>query len=102
VGIVLDATPLEMVGPNGPISPVGIAIDSLNPYVQGNGPKIVAAKLDRFSDLGEGAPLWLTTNQNNSGVDLYGDQAQFRLRIYTSAGFSPDGIASLLPTEFGR
>jgi hypothetical protein len=102
VGTVLDATPLEMVGPNGSISAVGIAIDSLNPYVQGNGPKIVAAKLDRFSDLGEGAPLWLTTNQNNSGVDLYGDQAQFRLRIYTSAGFSPDGIASLLPTEFGR
>lgn len=68
----------------------------------GNGPKIVAAKLDRFSDLGEGAPLWLATNQNNSGGDLYGDQAQFRLRIYTSAGFSPDGIASLLPTEFER
>jgi hypothetical protein len=102
VGTVLDSTPLEMVGPNGPVSAVGITIDSLNPYVAGNGPKIVAAKLDRFSDLGEGAPLWLATNQNNSGGDLYGDQAQFRLRIYTSAGFSPDGIASLLPTEFER
>lgn len=102
VGTVLDSTPLEMVGPNGPVSAVGITIDSLNPYVAGNGPKIVTAKLDRFSDLGEGAPLWLATNQNNSGEDLYRDQAQFRLRIYTSAGFSPDGIASLLPTEFQR
>ncbi|AFY59483.1 DUF4114 domain-containing protein [Synechococcus sp. PCC 6312] len=102
VKTVLDSTPLEMVGPNGPISAVGLTIDSLNPYVAGNGPKIIAAKLNRFSDLGEGAPIWLATNQNNSGSDLYGNQAQFRLRIYTSAGFSPDGIASLLPTEFGR
>lgn len=102
VQTVLDSTPLEMLGTNGPVNAVGLTIDSLNPYVAGNGPKIVAAKLNRFSDLGEGAPIWLATNQNNSGSDLYGNQAQFRLRIYTSAGFSPDGIASLLPTEFGR
>ncbi|MDS3861369.1 DUF4114 domain-containing protein [Thermosynechococcaceae cyanobacterium BACA0444] len=102
VKTILDSTPLEMVGPNGPISAVGLTIDSLNPYVEGNGPKIIAAKLNRFSDLGEGAPIWLATNQKNSGSDLYGNQSQFRLRTYTSAGFSPDGIASLLPTEFGR
>jgi len=102
VSTVLDSTPLEMVGPNGPIDAVGLTVDSLNPYVEGNGPTILAAKLNRFSDLGEGAPLWLVTNQNNSGADLYGDRAMFRLRIYTSAGFSPDGIASLLPTEFQR
>ncbi len=102
VATVLDSTPLEMLGASGPVSAVGLTIDSLNPYVEGNGPKLVAAKLTRMSNLGEGAPIWLATNQNNSGSDLYGNQAQFRLRVYTSAGFSPDGIASLLPTEFSR
>lgn len=100
VSTVLDSTPLEMVGKNGFISAVGITIDSFNPYVIGNGPKIVSAKLNRFSDLGEGAPVWLLTNQNNSGSDLYGDQALFRLRIYTSAGFSPDGVTGILPADY--
>lgn len=102
VEIVPDATPLEVVGPQGPVSAVGLAVESGHPYVEGNGPRILAAKLNRFSDLGEGAPLWLVSNQNNSGSDLYGDRALFRLRIYTSAGFSPDGVASLLPTEYPR
>ena len=38
----------------------------------------------------------------NSGDDLYADAAQYRLRLYTSAGFSPDGIAGLLPNDFER
>ncbi|AFZ53621.1 DUF4114 domain-containing protein [Cyanobacterium aponinum] len=102
VSTVLDSTPLEMIGEDGLMSAVGITVDSQNPYVVGNGPKMVTAKLNRFSDLGEGAPLWLVTNQNNSGSDLYGEQALFRLRIYTSAGFSPDGIASILPTDYQK
>ena len=63
----------------------------------------MSAKLNRYSDLGEGGPVGVgAASQNNSGFDSYGDQAQYRLRLYTSAGFSPDGIASLMPDDFGR
>lgn len=85
------------------MSIVGATVASSNPYVAGNGPKLVGAKLNRFSDLGEGAPAILgTASIRNSGGDLYGADAQYRLRLYTSAGFSPDGIASLLPSSYAN
>lgn len=103
VVVVDDGSPLEMLTSAGLVSAVGLGADSANPYVSGNGPKLVAAKLNYFSNLGEGGPIGVgSASQNNSGSDLYGDQAQYRLRLYTSAGFSPDGIASLLPDEFSR
>ena len=103
VAIVNDGTPLQMIGRSGPVNAVGLSIDSSNSYVAGNGPRLVAAKLNRYSDLGEGGPVGVgAASQHNSGSDSYGDQAQYRLRLYTSAGFSPDGIASLMPDDFGR
>jgi Ca2+-binding RTX toxin-like protein len=62
----------------------------------------LAAKLNAYSDLGEGNPAWLASSTANSGFDLYGEQAMYRLRIYTSAGFSADGIGSILPTDFSK
>ena len=103
VAIVNDGTPLQMIGRSGPVNAVGLSIDSSNSYVEGNGPRLVFAKLNRYSDLGEGGPVGVgASSQQNSGSDSYGDQAQYRLRLYTSAGFSPDGIASLMPDDFGR
>ena len=103
VTIVNDGTPLELLSTTGPVSIVGATVASSNPYVAGNGPKLVGAKLNRFSDLGEGAPAILgTASIRNSGGDLYGADAQYRLRLYTSAGFSPDGIASLLPSGYAN
>jgi len=103
VAIVNDGTPLQMLVKNGPVDAVGLSIDSSNPYVAGNGPRLVSAKLNRYSDLGEGGPVGVgAASQHNGGSDSYGDQAQYRLRLYTSAGFSPDGIASLMPDDFGR
>ncbi len=103
VTVVDDGTPLLMLTNSGLVSAVGLTQSSYSPYVTGNGPRLVAAKLNYFSNLGEGGPLGLgTASQDNSGSDLYGSQAQYRLRLYTSAGFSPDGIASLLPSEFSR
>lgn len=102
VSIVDDGTPLSLVTQNGLASLVGTTIASQTPYLEGNGPRILAAKLDGYSDLGEGAPIWLTASTANSGSDLYQDQAQFRLRVYTSAGFSPDGIASIMPDDFAK
>jgi hypothetical protein len=86
----------------GLVSAVGATVASANPYVQGNGPRILAAKLDAYSDLGEGSPAWLAASAANSGSDLYGSEAAYRLRIYTSAGFSPDGIASITPDDFAK
>ena len=103
VEVVNDGSPLELLTADGPISAVGLSVASSNPYVSGNGPRIVAAKLNALSNLGEGGPIGISlASQNNSGLDLYEEQGQYRLRIYTSAGFSPDGIASLLPSQFGR
>jgi len=102
VSIVDDGSPLRFVTDTGLISAVGLSVESQNPYVEGNGPRILAAKLNAFSDLGEGSPAWQGSSTANSGADLYGDQAMYRLRIYTSAGFSPDGIASISPDDFSR
>ena len=103
VRIVNDNTPLQMLSAKGPVDAVGLSIASQNPYVEGNGPRLVAAKLNHFSPLGEGGPAAVgTTSADNDGADLYGEAAQYRLRLYTSAGFSPDGIASILPDEFSK
>lgn len=101
IEIVNNNTPLQMLSAKGPIDAVGLSIASQNPYVEGNGPKLVAAKLNSFSPLGEGGPAGVGAGSSeNSGADVYGDQAQYRLRTYTSAGFSPDGISSLFPDDF--
>ncbi len=103
VTVVNDGSPLELLSTDGPLSAVGLTVASSNPYVNGNGPTLVAAKLNRMSNLGEGGPIGVgLASQNNSGLDLYGSAAEYRLRLYTSAGFSPDGIGSLLPSEFSR
>ena len=103
VRVVNDNTPLQLLSAQGPVDAVGLEIASQNPYVVGNGPKVVAAKLNYYSPLGEGGPAAVgAASTNNDGADLYGESAQYRLRLYTSAGFSPDGIASLLPGDFGQ
>jgi len=98
--VVADDTPLMLVGPEGPISAVGLSQQSSNPYVEG--PTLVGAKISKMSILGEGAPLPFSGQLPNDGVALYGNKAQYRLRVYTTGGFSPDGVVSVLPTEFSR
>ena len=98
VEVVADDKPLMLVGPQGPVSAVGLAKESSNPYVAG--PSLVAAKLTRFSTKGEGGPRLMGGPFPNDGVALYGEAARFRLRLYTSGGFSPDGVRGLRPNEF--
>jgi hypothetical protein len=71
-------------------------------YDTGNGPKLCAAKISRMTTVGENGPLPFRGALPNDGVALYGDDAQYRLRILTTGGFSPDGVASVLPTDFER
>jgi len=100
VEVVADDRPLLLVGPEGPVSAVGLAKDSSNPYVAG--PSLVAAKLTRGTSEGEGGPRVLGGPFPNDGAALYGDAARFRLRTYTSGGFSPDGVRGLRPDEYER
>jgi hypothetical protein len=96
---------LQLVGPNARVvGAVGLTAKSTgSPYSAGrSGPRLVAAKLSRMSASGDTAPKPFDGVMPNSGVALYGAQARFRLRIYTTGGFSPDGVRAVLPTEFSR
>ena len=109
--VVRDKTPLQLVGPNDRIvSAVGFrASAATSPYddpdaslAERTGPRLVAAKLTRLSTRGENAPAPFRVALPNDGRTLYGSQARFRLRVYTSGGFSPDGVRPVFPTDFSR
>jgi cell wall-associated NlpC family hydrolase len=96
---------LQLVGPHAHVvSAVGLAAKSIgSPYSEGqSGPRLVAAKLSRMSAEGDAAPAPFDGVLPNSGTAHYGAQARFRVRIYTTGGFSPDGVRAVLPTEFAR
>jgi len=99
--VVDNGTTLMLYGPNGPVSAVGLTIASANPYIPDGGPKLIGGKLSTMSVEGQCAPELFNGNFPNSGVSYYGSQAaQYRLRIYTTAGTSPDGVAAILPSDF--
>lgn len=98
--IVADDTPLTLIGPDRTVSAVGLERVSAHPYVEGGGPTLAGAKLNYLSTAGEGGPAVFSGQLPNDGKTLYGSDAQFRLRILTTGGFSPDGVSSVLPTDF--
>ncbi|WP_202913100.1 calcium-binding protein [Acuticoccus sediminis] len=102
IEIVADDTPLMALGPDGLVSAVGLTHDSTNPYVEDGGPQLVGAKLTVLSPVGDFAPVGIGTASPNDGQALYGDEAEYRLRLFTSGGFSPDGVSGFLPDEFAR
>ena len=104
VEIVDDGSPLMLVGPNGRLfNAVGLSYDAscCPPYgPDAKGPTLVAAKLSRYSDAGEydasDGALW-----PNSCSALYGNAStQYRLRMFTSGGFSPDGVSAMSPETY--
>ncbi len=111
VEVVADDTPLQLVGPGDKLaSAVGLSAQSSGtPYTDPDvapekrgGPKLVGAKLTRMSTEGDSAPDAFSQNLPNDGVAMYGDQAQFRLRTYTSGGMTADGVRGLWPTDYQR
>ena len=111
VRVVRGSSVLKLVGPGQRIvSAVGFSAKSPgSPYTapgvppaQRGGPTLVAAKLSRMSAVGNTGPKIFQQNLPNSGVSLYGRQAKFRLRMYTSGGMTPDGVTPLLPTQYDR
>ena len=109
--IVEDDTPLTLVGPNGQlVSAVGLSWETdSSPYDDNNGPRLVGAKLNYVGDgpVGEGVSNSITQQAlagilaPNSEFDLYGG-GDFRLRMLTTGGFSPDGVRGVLPTDYEK
>lgn len=101
--IVEDETPLLLIGPNGQeFNAVGLSWETnTSPY--DSGPKLVGAKLNHVGNeaVGEGG-LGFGTRSGvlpNDELSLY-DEGDFRIRVLTTGGFSPDGITGLTPTMF--
>jgi len=108
VEIVDDGSPLMLIGPGQEIvSAVGLSWETTtNPYDENNGPRLVGAKLNYCGDnpKGEGTAGGLLDNVDNFPNDefeLYGG-GDFRLRMLTTGGFSPDGLRGVLPTDFKK
>ena len=101
--IVPDETPLLMIGPGGEeFDAVGQSwtTDS-SPY--DSGPVLVGAKLNRIdgAPAGEGGVSLMEQPDfmPNDEATLY-DEGDFRLRVLTTGGFSPDGVTGLRPEMF--
>lgn len=101
--IVEDDTPLLLIGPGGQeFNAVGLSWETdTTPY--DDGPKLVGAKLNHVGDqaLGEGG---FRLGENlvdlpNDEFALY-DEGDFRLRVLTTGGFSPDGVTGLRPDMY--
>jgi hypothetical protein len=101
--IVEDDTPLLLVGPGGKeFNAVGLSWETdATPY--DSGPKLVGAKLNHVGDeaLGEGG---VRVAENIIGLPndefaLY-EEGDFRIRVLTTGGFSPDGVTGLRPDMY--
>ena len=103
--IVEDATPLTLVGPGAQeVSAVGLHWTT-DRSAYDAGPVLVGAKLNAVGSapLGEGGIPILVQNSGalpNDEFALYGNDADYRLRVLTTGGFSPDGLRSLTPDSY--
>ena len=111
VQVVRGSSTLELVGPRPRIvSAVGFSVktpgspytDPDIPPTERGGPTLVAAKLSKMSTAGNTGPMIFRQNLPNDGVSLYGRQAKFRLRMYTTGGMTPNGVSPLLPTDYDQ
>lgn len=102
--IVDDGSPLMLVGPGGrEVSAVGLRwTTDQSPY--DSGPKLVGAKLNAVGTeaKGEGGVTLIEKSGAlpNDEFSLYGNRGDYRLRVLTSGGFSPDGVTGLQPDDF--
>ncbi len=101
--VVNSDTPLQLITPKGLVKGSGLSHSSSNPYDPYNGPTLVGAKLSRLSLAGDYPSPAFANSVANHGVEYYGTTANlYRLRLFTSAGFSPDGVSGFNPQDFSR
>ena len=103
--IVDDGSPIMLIGPNQEIfNAVGLSWETTtSPYDENQGPRLVGAKLNYCGEMSKGEGMaggFLEQgNHPNDEFALYGG-GDFRLRILTTGGFSPDGVRGVKPTDF--
>lgn len=93
---------LMLAGPDGDVSATGLSVEQ-DTSGYDSGPTLVAAKLTRVDPdatgeggvLGAGGPI-----MPNDETALYGEDADFRLRLLTTGGFTPDGVRALRPSGY--
>ena len=112
VEVVQGETTLELVGTDKQrVSAVGMSAQAPgSPYTDADvtpedrgGPRLAAAKLSRYTSEGDSGPALFSPGLlPNHGEALYGDKAQFRLRVFTTGGMTPDGVRGMWPTEYER
>lgn len=112
VEVVESQTPLRLAGPQGEVvDAVGMAAETRgSPYTDPDvapqdrgGPILAAAKITRYSSEGDAGPrLFSPGLLPNHGEALYGERAQYRLRVLTTGGMTPDGVRGMHPDEFER
>ena len=100
--IVDDGSSLTFVGPGGTTQRgVGLTWETdVSPYEEG--PKLVGAKLNRIGEepVGEGGVGLLEAQfLPNDEFALFGG-GDFKIRILTTGGFSPDGLTGVTPDQF--
>ena len=101
--VVTSDTPLKLITPGGLVNGTGLTQVSSNPYDSYNGPTLAAAKLSRLSLAGDYAPSNFRISVGNHGVEYYGTSNNlYRLRLFTSAGFSPNGVSGFEPQQFSK
>ena len=98
-----EGTPVQLITPKGLVEGTGLSQTSNNPYNPYNGPTLVGAKLSRLSLAGDYPSPAFPNSVANHGVEYYGtSETLYRLRLFTSGGFSPDGVSGFEPQEFSR
>jgi hypothetical protein len=92
------------VGPNGLYDMTGKTINCSNPYTEPL--KISLVILTKYNltgiynylgDIGCGINQ---IEEKNSPYELYGNDAEYRIRIFTKGGYSPNGITSMFPDSY--
>lgn len=92
--VVASSTPLKLITPRGLVDGTGLSKTSSNPYNPDSGPTLVGAKLSRLSLAGDYPASGFLTSVANHGVEYYGtDPNLYRLRLFTTGGFSPNGVS---------
>ena len=98
-----SGNPVQLITPKGLEDGTGLSQSSNNPDNPYNGPTLVGAKLSRLSLAGDYPTPAFPNSVANHGVEYYGTSEKlYRLRLFTSGGFSPDGVSGFLPQEFSR
>lgn len=101
--IVADETPLLLIGPGGQeFNAVGLTWTT-DKTAYDAGPVLVCAKLNAVGETayGEGG-VGLLERGFGSGNDEFAlyDEGDFRIRVLTTGGFSPDGVTGLRPNMY--